>query len=257
MYPEPDLIPDPPSQVTVPIIKTWPRPKRLSIIGAITIGFVVFATLIVSCHHVSSTSPQVIRVTATPSSTPSPGTIVTPWPTGTTPLPTSGVNVPITPGPAGQPTSTPATVSGGTTPNAQPTATPSLAIIAQYDNKASWVYTGAWAQTARPICIGGTCTWSNTPSNAASLKWSGRQIKVYAPKIPRGGIGNIQITNSQGVSIAQGSIDFYAADRQSALAYVSPVLPNATYTITVTVTGNKDTASLGYYVLVDYAVALA
>lgn len=93
-----------------------------------------------------------------------------------------------------------------------------------------------------------------------SVKFTGKQVGIEGPGRPDGGYAHISITNSKGMSILSSNIDMYSKYTWSTLKFLSPVLPQDSYTLTVTVLGEnwywteksgRRTGSKGFYVSVD------
>lgn len=109
-------------------------------------------------------------------------------------------------------------------------------------------YDGYWL-----TYVGGSGTYlgddhyTDVPGASYSVRFSGAQIKIYATAGPNLG--------KQAISIDGGSetvVDAYAPSRtDQKLLYTSPTLADASHTLTVRVTGTKNSSSSGYYANAD------
>jgi beta-glucanase (GH16 family) len=91
--------------------------------------------------------------------------------------------------------------------------------------------------------------WSSVANNYVQVQFSGTQIDFYGAVAPNHGIAAVSIDGG-----AETLVDYYAPARKDrALVYTSPILPNATHTLKVRVTGTKNASSTGYSVTADRA----
>ncbi|MGC4104285.1 family 43 glycosylhydrolase [Ferruginibacter sp.] len=94
-------------------------------------------------------------------------------------------------------------------------------------------YLGNWVQ-------GALSTMSSDEKNASfSFTAKATQIGFYGLARPDGGYAGITIKNSKGEIILTGTVDMYAKYQMVGLKYLSPVLKKDTYTITITVLGER------------------
>jgi hypothetical protein len=109
-------------------------------------------------------------------------------------------------------------------------------------------YTGAWSYaTGNPSKYQGDDHFSNSAGSAARISLTGTRITLYGSKAPWHGIAAISIDGG-----ATTMLDYYAATRQDNLAlYTSPPLPVGPHTVTVTVTGARNTAAADTVVTID------
>lgn len=89
--------------------------------------------------------------------------------------------------------------------------------------------------------------WSDIKGENYRVRFSGTQIKLYGAKAANHGIASVSIDNGPAVKV-----DFYSSTRKdNELLYTSPVLENGQHTLTVTVTGTKNSKSKGKAVTAD------
>jgi beta-galactosidase GanA len=115
-------------------------------------------------------------------------------------------------------------------------------------------YTGTWthANTSNSNYTNGdydsTESWSTQAGATTSVTFTGTAVQWIGPKNNNGGIATVSIDGTQAATV-----DTYAAggkEFQQVLFAVSG-LSNGSHTLTITVTGNKDTASSADTVVVD------
>jgi hypothetical protein len=114
----------------------------------------------------------------------------------------------------------------------------------------AFTYNGTWGQ-ANGITdmLGGTANWSSTPGSTAAFTFTGTRIALHAVRDVDQGILAVHVD-----SAADTQVDDYAATRNaSGTVWTSPTLAVGTHTITVRVTGNRNAASAGTVVALDYA----
>jgi hypothetical protein len=80
---------------------------------------------------------------------------------------------------------------------------------------------------------------SNTKGDSFSFTVKGTQVGLYGLARPDGGYANVIIRNSKGKAVLTSSIDFYSKYPAVLLKFLSPVLKKDTYTVTVTVLGER------------------
>ncbi len=95
------------------------------------------------------------------------------------------------------------------------------------------IYSGDWKQD--------TLTVKSSDEKDASFSFTakGKQIAIYGLARPNGGYAGIIIRNSKGKTVLTSSIDLYSKYPTVLLKFLSPVLKKDTYTVTVTVLGEK------------------
>ena len=109
---------------------------------------------------------------------------------------------------------------------------------------AGWIHE---AYTGFGSLYNATRAYTNTTNDSVSLKFLGTQVKYYAMKGYRHGIAGVKIDNG-----AETMVDLYAPSYiGDQLVYTSQPLSYGTHTITLRMTGNKNTNSLGYTLTVD------
>ncbi len=94
-------------------------------------------------------------------------------------------------------------------------------------------YNGNWKQD--------TLTIKSSDEKGASFSFTvkGTQIGIYGLARPDGGYASVVIRNSKGKAALTSSIDFYSKYPAVLLKFLSPVLKKDTYTVTVTVLGER------------------
>lgn len=94
-------------------------------------------------------------------------------------------------------------------------------------------YTGKWKQDTLAV--------KSSDEKGASFSFTvkGTQIGVYGLARPDGGYASVIIRNSKGKTVLSSSIDMYSKYPTVLLKFLSPELKKGTYTITVTVLGEK------------------
>ncbi|MGB3005266.1 MAG: family 43 glycosylhydrolase, partial [Chitinophagaceae bacterium] len=94
-------------------------------------------------------------------------------------------------------------------------------------------YTGNWHQDTLAVKS------SDTKGDALSFTVKGTQVAIYGLARPDGGYANVTIHSSKGKRVLSSSIDMYSKYPTGLLKFLSPVLKKDTYTITVTILGEK------------------
>ncbi len=95
----------------------------------------------------------------------------------------------------------------------------------------------------------GTLSYSNVAGAYVTIGFDGTGIAWYTEKKNTHGIAAVSIDGG-----AESLVDLFAVNEdQNVLVYKSPVLPLGTHTFKIRVTGTKNTASTGYYVIHDYS----
>ncbi len=95
------------------------------------------------------------------------------------------------------------------------------------------MYTGSWKQDTLAVKS------SDVKDASFSFVLKGTQIGIYGLARPDGGYAGIVIRDSKGKTILTSSIDMYSKYQAVVLKFLSPVLKKDTYTVTVTVLGEK------------------
>jgi len=93
-----------------------------------------------------------------------------------------------------------------------------------------------------------TGTFSNALNTTVSLTFTGKKVRVWGEISDNKGIAGIKLNAEPEITK-----DLYAATgvNNSKVIYESAVLPQGNHSVTIRVTGNKNTASSGTYVLID------
>jgi hypothetical protein len=116
-------------------------------------------------------------------------------------------------------------------------------------NDTTFQYTGTWQTSSGPAKFLGDDHFSDITNNTYRLSFTGARLKLYAPTAPWHGKAEISIDTAPATTV-----DFYSPTRvDQTLVYTSPPLAAATHTVTVRVTGTKNTNSTGTVVPADRA----
>jgi uncharacterized protein YjdB len=92
-----------------------------------------------------------------------------------------------------------------------------------------------------------TASYSNTTSNTVSLQFTGNKVELYTAKASHHGIAAVSVDGG-----TETFVDMYSATRQNYVSVYNSILADGNHTIKIRVTGSKNTASTGTYVVVDY-----
>ncbi|RYD91055.1 MAG: glycosyl hydrolase family 43, partial [Sphingobacteriales bacterium] len=95
-------------------------------------------------------------------------------------------------------------------------------------------YTGKWQQVATDTLASGR---SDIAGDSFSVKFNGTQAGFYGILGTDCGYARVVVTDANGKEVASGLVDMYSKYRHKALMYLSPVLKNGAYTLTVSVMG--------------------
>lgn len=141
------------------------------------------------------------------------------------------------------------TAPAPTTPAPNP-ATPNVVSI--NDNvmgtaNGQFEFVGNWDYGFQSGAYGDDNHWSVDGDAYYQVKFTGTQIKLYGAKDPYHGIASVTIDGT-----VETAVDLYAPTRaDNVLLYASPVFANGEHTLKVKVTGAKNSASAGVYVVAD------
>ncbi|MFE4053955.1 hypothetical protein [Streptomyces sp. YIM B13518] len=107
---------------------------------------------------------------------------------------------------------------------------------------------GAWSSGAQADAYGHDNHWSGTAADEYyRIQFKGRGVDLYGALGSHHGIAAVSVDGGP-----ETEIDFYApARRDNVLVWSSPLLRKGTHTLTVRVTGTKNTASAGACILAD------
>jgi Glycosyl hydrolases family 39 len=113
-----------------------------------------------------------------------------------------------------------------------------------------FTYAGTWGQAnGIPDMVNGTANWSTTAGSTATLRFTGTKVTLHAVKDVDQGILAVRVDGG-----TETRIDDYAPARNaSGPVWTSPGLPAGDHTLTVRVTGERNPASAGTVVALDYA----
>ena len=108
-----------------------------------------------------------------------------------------------------------------------------------------WGHAGGEGAPANPY--DGTNSWADSAGDRVTFTFVGTQITFYGITDPGHGIGDISIDGG-----TPTAIDFYSAHRTGNVSlWTSPTRPEGQHTLTLTWTGQKNTASTGTFITVD------
>jgi galactosylceramidase len=108
-------------------------------------------------------------------------------------------------------------------------------------------YTGSWSSGSQSGAMNGDNSWSSVAGNAFSVKFVGTQAHMYSAVAAGHGIFAVSIDGG-----AETLVDLYSPTRtDQKLVYSSPVLPSGEHTITVRVTGTRNSSATGAAVVAD------
>src|SRR5438445_349834 len=113
------------------------------------------------------------------------------------------------------------------------------------DTDANVVFSGSWTSFADPGNSGGSARYSGQTGAGGALAYSGSAITVRFLKQSNTGIATVTIDN-----VVVDQLDTYSATRlfQQQKTYASAA---GTHTANVAVSGNKNSASSGPFIIVD------
>lgn len=108
-------------------------------------------------------------------------------------------------------------------------------------------YTGTWEAGTGTGKFQSDDHFSSTTNSTYVVRFNGTQAKLYGSAASHHGIAAVSIDGGAAVDV-----DFYAATRQEQkLLWTSPVLSAGTHSLTVKVSGRKNSASSGYTLNAD------
>lgn len=88
----------------------------------------------------------------------------------------------------------------------------------------------------------GTIAYSITAASTASYTFTGRQVKIYAERLPGHGTGTVSILKGTQVIVNEAPVSFKSTVKQlPVLVYSSPVLADDTYTVRLKAPGGAPT----------------
>lgn len=116
--------------------------------------------------------------------------------------------------------------------------------VDQFQYGANWGVT-----TGVSDMFDGTANWSFVGGATATFRFQGNQVALHAVKDVDQGIMSVSVDGGTAVNV-----DDYASSRNaSGVVWTSAVLPTGTHTLTITNTGNKNSASSGNNIAIDRA----
>ncbi len=146
---------------------------------------------------------------------------------------------------------------------AQPSPTPPGTTLLSVDDSVQgtgqnqWNYQGnGWSHctdSSNPACnpnvYNNSVSWDGTTNDTATISFTGTQIKLYGLVDPGHGIAGVSIDGGP-----ETNVDLYASSRAgNVLLWTSQTLTPETHTLTVRVTGTKNSNSNGAYITIDRA----
>jgi uncharacterized protein YjdB len=111
-------------------------------------------------------------------------------------------------------------------------------------------YSGAWTHgtNASDAYLRATCSYSNVSSNYVTLSFTGNKVELFTSLASSHGIAAVSIDNGP-----EKNVDLYAATRQNySMVFSSGTLAQGNHSIKIRVTGTKNAASTGTYIVLDY-----
>jgi mannan endo-1,4-beta-mannosidase len=107
---------------------------------------------------------------------------------------------------------------------------------------------GTWTHSADATYFNDTKSVSNIDTSTSSLTFTGTQFGIYTKKTPSSGKYDVYIDD-----VYDSTVDLYASSTQPTTRTFSKTgLPNASHTIRLQVSDQKNAASGGYFVGLDY-----
>lgn len=111
-------------------------------------------------------------------------------------------------------------------------------------------YSTGWSNGTQAGAYMNDNHWSSSTNAVAELKFTGSQISLYGAKAPNHGIAAISINGGP-----EEYVDLYSVTRgEQALLYVSPLLHDGTHTLSIRVTGSKNTMATSTIIALDRAI---
>jgi hypothetical protein len=101
-------------------------------------------------------------------------------------------------------------------------------------NKKQITYRGHWQPGANDTM---DVSRSDEKGAAFSVKFIGTQVGWYGNAGSNGGYAGVKITDGEGKTVLSAMVDLYSKYSESSLRFISPAMPKAPYTLTVTVLG--------------------
>ena len=109
---------------------------------------------------------------------------------------------------------------------------------------AGWVH---GTSTGDPY-LNSTLSYSNVANNVATVSFTGTKVELYSAKASHHGIVAVSIDNGP-----ETTVDLYSANRQNfAMVFAGQNLSSGQHTIKMRVTGSKNPAATGAYIILDY-----
>jgi uncharacterized protein YjdB len=156
---------------------------------------------------------------------------------------------------AGSATITAKTSDGNKTTTASVTVSPSQVATIDLDNASQGTETNkfnfgsGWTHATNTAdqYFMSTASFSNTTSNTVSLQFTGNKVELFTAKASHHGIAGVSIDGGP-----ETLVDLYSGTRQNYVSVYNSALVDGNHTIKIRVTGTKNSAATGTYVVVDF-----
>jgi hypothetical protein len=107
-------------------------------------------------------------------------------------------------------------------------------------------YTGAWIHGTDPRASGGTFAEAETAGALATLSFTGTQVRLLGARNSNNGKARVSIDG-----VFKGEIDTYAPSIEGAVLFTATGLHSGAHSMTVEVTGTRNSTSSGNWVIID------
>jgi hypothetical protein len=107
-------------------------------------------------------------------------------------------------------------------------------------------YTGAWIHGTDPRASGGTFAEAETAGALATLSFTGTQVRLLGARNSNNGQARVSIDG-----VFMGEVDTYGPSLEMAVLFTATGLHNGGHSMTVEVTGTRNSASSGNWVIID------
>lgn len=120
-------------------------------------------------------------------------------------------------------------------------------------------FSGTWSSGAQSGAYGGSNHWSSTTGSSYSLKFTGTQAVIYNAESNINGISAISIDGGTATNVDNWSSGTTGTlpINYSVPVYVSPILADGSHTLSVSVTGTKNSSAVGVVITADRVKVLA
>jgi hypothetical protein len=107
-------------------------------------------------------------------------------------------------------------------------------------------YTGAWIHGTDPRASGGTFAEAETAGALATLSFTGTQVRLLGVRNSNNGMARVSIDG-----VFMDEVDTYGPSLEMAVLFTATGLHNGGHSMTVEVTGTRNSASSGNWVIID------